>query len=89
MQVKNTVVDSALDGIGMGLSFTLTLAVMGTIRRLLRLEVSFQTTVFGSMSFNRIRNLAPGGFFMLVAIRSAQRNHQIGIRKNIQLRLCT
>ena len=32
---KNTVVDSALDGIGMGLGFTLTLTVMGTIRELL------------------------------------------------------
>ena len=31
---KNTVVDSALDGIGMGLGFTLALAAMGAIREL-------------------------------------------------------
>ena len=32
---KNSVVDSALDGIGMGLGFTLTLCVMGSIRELI------------------------------------------------------
>ena len=32
---KNTVIDSALDGIGMGLGFTLTLTIMGSIREIL------------------------------------------------------
>ncbi len=32
---KNGVVDSALDGLGMGLGFTLTLTIMGTIREIL------------------------------------------------------
>jgi len=32
---KNSVVDSALDGLGMGLGFTLTLTVMGSIREIL------------------------------------------------------
>ena len=32
---KNGVLDSALDGIGMGLGFTLTLVIMGTIREVL------------------------------------------------------
>lgn len=32
---RNTVLDSALDGIGMGLGFTLTLTVMGSIREIL------------------------------------------------------
>ena len=45
---KNTVVDSALDGIGMGLGFTLTLTVMGTIRELLGAGTWFGMTVFGS-----------------------------------------
>ena len=32
---KNTIIDSALDGVGMGIGFTLALALMGTIRELL------------------------------------------------------
>ena len=69
---KNTVVDSALDGIGMGLGFTLTLTVMGTIRELLGAGTWFGITVFGSW-FTPIGffNLAPGGFFvfgLLIAV---------------------
>lgn len=32
---KNGVIDSALDGIGMGIGFTITLTIMGTIREIL------------------------------------------------------
>lgn len=62
---KNTIFDSALDGIGMGLGFTLTLTVMGTIRELLGAGTWFGMTVFGSW-FTPIGffNLAPGGFFV-------------------------
>ena len=62
---KNTVFDSALDGIGMGLGFTLTLTVMGTVRELLGAGTWFGMTVFGSW-FTPIGffNLAPGGFFV-------------------------
>ncbi len=60
---KNTVLDSALDGVGMGLGFTLALTAMATIRE-----------VFGSGSFLgypipwlsdnpiSILSMAPGGF---------------------------
>ena len=69
---KNTIFDSALDGIGMGLGFTLTLTVMGTIRELLGAGTWFGMTVFGSW-FTPIGffNLAPGGFFvfgLLIAV---------------------
>lgn len=69
---KNTVIDSALDGIGMGLGFTLTLALMGAIRELLGMGTLLGFTVFGSW-FTPINFflLAPGGFFvfgMLIAI---------------------
>ena len=62
---KNTVLESALDGIGMGLGFTLTLFCMSTIRE-----------VFGNASFFGIAipflenykisilTSAPGGFFV-------------------------
>jgi len=72
---KNTVIDSALDGIGMGLGFTLTLAAMGTIRELLGAGTLLGHTIFGSW-FTPIGffNLAPGGFFVfgiLIAILNA------------------
>lgn len=61
---KNNVVDSALDGLGMGLGFTLALTILGTVREFL-----------GSLSFfgNKLIEadgmivfvLAPGGFLVL------------------------
>ena len=42
---KNNVVDSALDGLGMGLGFTLTLLVMGSVRELLGAGTLFNVPV--------------------------------------------
>jgi electron transport complex protein RnfE len=62
---KNTVIDSALDGLGMGLGFTLTLVVMGSIR-----EVLGQGSLFGiqvlpeSFDTMGVFSSAPGGFFV-------------------------
>ena len=57
---KNTVLDSALDGVGMGLGFTLTLTLMGIFRELLGAG-----TVFG---FIVTKNLwQPIGFFTSAA----------------------
>ncbi len=63
---KNTVIDSALDGIGMGLGFTLALALMGTIRELLSAGTLLGFTVFSESWFTPIQffGLAPGGFFV-------------------------
>ncbi len=61
---KNSVVDSALDGVGMGIGFTLALTVMACIRELLG-----SGTIFGiALTANLIDPmsifvLAPGGFF--------------------------
>ena len=62
---KNSVIDSALDGIGMGIGFTLCLALMGSIRELLGQGTLLGHTIFGSW-FTPIGffNLAPGGFFV-------------------------
>lgn len=62
---KNSVIDSALDGIGMGLGFTLALFIMGAIREffgggtILGFEVT--ANLITPMS---IFVLAPGGFFV-------------------------
>ena len=60
---KNSVVDSALDGMGMGLGFTLALFMMGAIR-----EVLGSGTLLGMSLYSfdpiSIFKLAPGGFFV-------------------------
>ena len=62
---KNTVIDSALDGLGMGLGFTCTLAVMSTIRELLGAGtlLGFQI-IPKSIEPIGILVTPPGGFFV-------------------------
>ena len=74
---KNGVVDSALDGLGMGIGFTITLTIMGTIREILGsgtwmsgldgllpfLPEGFKIQVLPIEPFT-IMTSAPGGFFI-------------------------
>ena len=76
---KNNVIDSALDGIGMGIGFTLTLTVMGSIREILGAG-TWMAGLDGLLSFLpegfaiqvlpasvdpfTIMTSAPGGFFV-------------------------
>ncbi len=63
---KNTVLYSMIDGLGMGLGFTLALTIMGSIR-----EILGNGTVFGMVLFGKgylpmiVMILPPGGFLML------------------------
>jgi len=62
---KNTVWDSTLDGIGMGLGFTLALFVMASIREILGSGTFFGNAIPGLANYNiSIMTLAPGGFFV-------------------------
>lgn len=69
---KNTVIPSILDGLGMGIGFTATLLLMGSIREILGNGTWFGNTIipgFGILIFI----LPPGGFFvfgMLIALAS-------------------
>lgn len=69
---KNNPFDSALDGIGMGLGFTLALACMGMIREFLGAGTLFGFKILTDFIPGMgIFNLAPGGFFtfaILVAL---------------------
>ncbi len=69
---KNNPFDSALDGIGMGLGFTLALGCMGLIREFLGAGTLFDIKVLTDFVPGMgIFNLAPGGFFtyaILVAL---------------------
>ena len=62
---KNNVVDSALDGLGMGLGFTLTLLVMGSIRELLGAGTLFGVQIMpASVDPMTVFITPPGGFFV-------------------------
>ncbi|WP_206458599.1 electron transport complex subunit RsxE [Anaerovorax sp. IOR16] len=69
---KNSVIDSALDGVGMGLGFTLALFLMGASRELLGSGQLFGHDITaGFIDPMAIFVLAPGGFFVfgcLIAI---------------------
>lgn len=66
---KNSVLDSALDGIGMGIGFTIALGCMGLIRELLGSGTAFDIPLFGDgFSPMGIFMLAPGGFFVFAIL---------------------
>ena len=62
---KNKVFDSAIDGLGMGVGFTLTLVLMGTIREVFGSGtwLGFPIPVFADNNIS-IMTMAPGGFFV-------------------------
>lgn len=62
---KNSVGLSALDGIGMGLGFTLSLTVIGMIRELLGTGAVFGLQVYSDHYASLIFVLAPGAFIAL------------------------
>ena len=83
---KNNVIDSALDGIGMGIGFTITLTVMGSIREILGsgtwmsgldgllpfLPEGFAIRVIPeSIDPFTIMTSAPGGFFVFGVMMAA------------------
>lgn len=64
---KNSVLDSLLDGLGMGMGFTLALLVMGSIRELIGAGTWMGLPVTSNLTFIEpmtIFILAPGGFFV-------------------------
>ncbi len=83
---KNSILDSALDGIGMGIGFTLTLTVMGSIREILG-SGTWMAGLDGLLSFLpegfaiqvlpesvdpfTIMTSAPGGFFVFGVLMAA------------------
>ncbi len=69
---KNSVVDSALDGLGMGIGFTITLVIMGTIREILGAGTWFGMQVLPeSIDPFTIMTSAPGGFFVFGVLMAA------------------
>ena len=62
---KNTVLDSALDGLGMGIGYILTMALMGGIRELIGSGTLLGVTIIPeSIDRMTVMNSSPGGFFV-------------------------
>jgi electron transport complex protein RnfE len=74
---KNSVGLSALDGIGMGLGFTLSLTVLGVIREFLGAGTVFGFQIYNSQFASLIFVLAPGAFialaYMMAAVNKLQK----------------
>ena len=82
---KNGILDSALDGAGMGLGFTLTLCIMGSIREILGSGTWLAGDWFGlAKGFKGIQlqaalgvpgmgimTMVPGGFFVFACVMAA------------------
>ena len=62
---KNGVIPSALDGLGMGLGFTLALTLLGAVRELLGTGKLFSITLMPEQYGSLIFVLAPGAFIAL------------------------
>ena len=61
---KNSVVDAALDGLGMGLGYTVALTIMASIRELLGAGTVFGVAITANfITPFSLMILAPGGFF--------------------------
>jgi electron transport complex protein RnfE len=74
---KNTVGLSALDGLGMGLGFTLSLTVLGVIREFLGAGTVFGFQLYSGQFAALIFVLAPGAFialaYMMAAVNKLQK----------------
>lgn len=62
---KNTVLSSAVDGLGMGLGFALALTILGSARELLGSGMVFGIKIFDSSYGALVFILAPGAFLVL------------------------
>ena len=68
---KNGILDSALDGIGMGIGFTMTLAIMGLIREFLGAGTFFGIQVYPNEFAAMLMTMPCGGFLTLGCIIAA------------------
>ncbi len=62
---KNTILSSAIDGIGIGLGFTFALVLLGSIREILGSGMIFNFSIYPENYVTLIFVLAPGAFIVL------------------------
>ncbi|MDL2312732.1 electron transport complex subunit RsxE, partial [Bacteroidales bacterium OttesenSCG-928-B11] len=73
---KNSVLDSLLDGLGMGLGFTLALFIMGFCRELLGSVSVFGNPIIEDVDGILVFVLAPGAFIVLGIVMAIVRKFQ-------------
>ena len=76
---KNSVSNSVLDGLGMGIGFTLALTLLGGVREFLGTGKVFSLTIFPESYGMLVFVLAPGAFFalgLLLAIINSLKNRK-------------
>jgi len=77
---KNGVIDSAFDGIGMGLGFTLALLILGSVREVLGNGSIFGASILGSAYQPAIIMILPPGGFLTLGLLLALYN-QVQMKK--------
>jgi len=86
---KNSVVDSAFDGLGMGIGYMLALTLMGCIRELIGAGTVFgQVVTANVITPFSIVTLAPGGFFVFGCIIAIMNKVTKGKVKEKQVNKC-
>ncbi len=71
---KNNVVDSTLDGIGMGLGFTLALVILGSVRELLGNGSIYGLALLGAAYKPALIMILPPGAFLSLGLLLALKN---------------
>lgn len=77
---KNGIFDSLLDGVGMGLGFTLALTVLGSVRELFGNGSIFNFSIFGAAYKPALIMILPPGAFLALGILLAIYN-QVQMKK--------
>lgn len=86
---KNGVIASAVDGLGMGVGFTVALILMSAIRELLGAGSLLGHTIFPGVPAMTIFVLAPGGFFVFgLVMACANKIAEMGGGKKAELGGC-
>ena len=89
---KNTVIDSLLDAIGMGLGFTLALLFIGIVREVIGFGTIFGISLGENFQTVSIIGLAPGGFFVygcIIALLNKLTKGKGVKRKSFDCESCT
>ena len=82
---KNKVLSSAVDGLGMGLGFTVALTLIGLVRELLGAGTAFGVQVMpDSFTPISIFILAPGAFFVLAVLTALQNKLRAPSATNVE-----
>ena len=83
--MKNGPVESAFDGIGMGLGFTIALTILGAIRELLGAGTVFGVKVMpAAFTPISIVILAPGAFFVIAVLTALQNKMKAPSATNVR-----